>query len=213
MNAIAYRLWLPAVFFLVAGRSAKGAQDTEDHAGAHDAETMTETAHSSSGGMPQLDPEWFASQIFWMAATFLGLYFIFARKVLPELSSIIEARRERIQDDLDKAQQLRDDAEEVHAAYEEILAEARETASGLFLKMEEEIRTNTNDRFSTFQEKATAEIKKAEQKIEKSKKEAMKDMDSIAAEVAAEAAARIVGITPDVSRAKIVIQNMNKKAA
>ena len=50
--------------------------------------------------MPQLDPTWFASQLFWLAITFVTLYVVLSRFVLPPLLEIIARRAQTAQDDM-----------------------------------------------------------------------------------------------------------------
>ena len=169
--------------------------------------------HASSAGLPQLDPTWFANQLFWLTITFVTLYVIFSKKILPALSSTIEDRHERIQGDLAEAQKLKEQAEQVHEAYEEVLDEARTKSAALYTKAEDAIKSKTAKEMDTFRESSATKTKDAEKKIEKAKKAAMKDMDNIAAEIASKAAEKIVGIKTDVKQAKNVIDNINKKAA
>ena len=42
---------------------------------------------TESGGMPQLDPEFWVSQIFWLTITFGILYFTLSKLILPKISS------------------------------------------------------------------------------------------------------------------------------
>lgn len=170
-------------------------------------------AEKSTSGLPQLDPTWFASQLFWLAATFGALYLIFSKKIIPALSSTIESRHERIQGDLAEAQKLKDEAEKVHEAYEESLEEARTKSAAFYAKTEDAIKKKTAKEMDAFRERSTNETKDAEKRIEKAKKAAMKEMDNIAAEIASQAAEKIVGIKADVKQAKSVIDNINKKAA
>ena len=182
---------------------------------AHHAEAAAHHANAAhgSGGLPQLDPTWFASQLFWLSLVFISLYIVFSKKVLPELSATIENRNERIQDDLAEAEKLKKDAEKVHMAYEETLEDSRNQAAALFSKIESDIKSNTDKALAEFRERSNNELQDSEKRISDATKEAMKDMDLIAAEVASEAAEKIVGIATDVDQAKSVIDSINKKAA
>ena len=103
-----------------------------------------EAAHSeSSGGLPQLDPTWWPSQLFWLVITFGVLYWLMAGKFLPAIGGAIEERRDRIADDLDQASESKREAEEAEAAYNKALADAKAKAQGIAAdtraEMDEEI--------------------------------------------------------------------------
>ena len=78
--------------------------------------------------MPQLDLSTFPSQIFWLAAFFVVLYLLMAKIAIPGIEKVIDERRNRIDGDLDKAGQMKAEAEAVIAAYEKGLADARHQA-------------------------------------------------------------------------------------
>ena len=60
--------------------------------------------------MPQLDPTWFASQLFWLAITFAVLYTVLARAVLPPLQNIVARREGTIEGDIASAEALKEQA-------------------------------------------------------------------------------------------------------
>lgn len=187
-----------------------------DHAGEHDladAAAHANEGHHESAGLPQMDPTWFPSQIFWLALTFTCLYIIFSRKILPEISSTLETRREQIQGDLDHARELKEEAEKVHAAYEEILDEARKKSADIFAETEENIKNKANKQLDDFREKTSKKTSETEAMIEAAKNDAMSDMHSIAAEIASVAAEKIVGISTDIDQAKSLVKNIDRKAA
>src|SRR5581483_6746980 len=78
--------------------------------------------------MPQLDFSTFPSQVFWLAVIFVLLYLLMSRVALPRVSAAILARRAKIDGDLERAAQMKAEAEAVMAAYERSLADARAQA-------------------------------------------------------------------------------------
>lgn len=78
--------------------------------------------------MPQLDPTWFASQLFWLFVSFIALYFVLSKVILPPLLEIIARRKETLEGDLARAQALKTEAEQARLDYERALAEARANA-------------------------------------------------------------------------------------
>ncbi|WP_425410973.1 F0F1 ATP synthase subunit B [Hyphococcus sp.] len=86
---------------------------------------------ASSAGLPQLDPAWWPSQLFWLVVTFGVLYWLMAGRFLPSLGGAIEERRDRIADDLDQASEFKRQADEAEAAYNKALADARAKAQSI----------------------------------------------------------------------------------
>ena len=62
----------------------------------------------AEGGMPQLNPEFWPAQIFWLILIFSSLYIIIWKIFLPRITSSLENRRLRIVNDLDEAQKLKE---------------------------------------------------------------------------------------------------------
>lgn len=174
-----------------------------------------DAAHHGGGGLPQLDPTWFASQLFWLVLIFTILYTVFSKSILPAISNTLENRHEHIQGDLDTAQRLKEEAESVHNNYEMALEKARSKASTLYKDVEDDIVAKAEKQQEEFRVRLQKETELSEARIEKTKKDAMKDMDKIAAEIAQEAAKKIVGLTTDINSVQSVIKDLasKKKAA
>ena len=168
--------------------------------------------HESSGGLPQLDPSTYASQTFWLLIVLAFMYVFFARKSLPEISQTIENRSERIRNDLDSAAKLKDEVASVQAAYEEGLEKARDEASALFQKFENDIKVQSEKNTKEFQDRASEKTTALEKNIEAARKAAMQDMSNVAAEVATEAAEKIIGVRADQSSAIAVVKSLSKAA-
>ena len=56
---------------------------------------------AETGGMPQLDPEFWFSQIFWLVITFGILYLVLSKIILPKISDNLETRKSQVLDNLD----------------------------------------------------------------------------------------------------------------
>jgi F-type H+-transporting ATPase subunit b len=163
--------------------------------------------------MPQLDISTFPSQVFWLAVFFVVLYLLMAKLAIPRIEKAIGERRGRIDSDLDKATQMKSEAEAVIAAYEKALADARHQAQ---LTMKE-----TADRLAAIaaerQRNANAVIAErtsfAESRIAAAKSAALADLRGVAVEVARAAAAKLVGGTVDEGRAGAAVDAVLKGRA
>ncbi len=80
--------------------------------------------------MPQFDISTFPTQLIWLAIAFVLLYVLMARVALPRIGQVLEERQEKIDDNLDSAEQLRAETEVDSEAYETALVQAREQARG-----------------------------------------------------------------------------------
>ena len=169
--------------------------------------------HHGSGGLPQFDMTTFPSQIFWLLIMFAFLYLFFSKKTLPEISSTLENRREQVKSDLDTAEKLRAEAEQAQHDYETGLIKAREESTKTMAKTQQKISEKAEKASNDYREKMEKEIATLEERLAKAQSDAM---DTIAAEVASEAAKKIVGISPDLKEAKTVVKSLNdngRKAA
>jgi F-type H+-transporting ATPase subunit b len=163
--------------------------------------------------MPQLDVSTFPSQIFWLIVCFAALYFIMAKLAMPKIEAVVEERRRRIEGNLEKAAQMKEEAEAVIAAYEKALADARHQAQ---LTMKE-----TSDRLAAIaaerQRQANAVIAErtsaAEQRIAAAKAAAMRDLRDLAVDVARAAAARLIGVAVDDVEAGAAVDTVLKGRA
>src|SRR6185437_1546384 len=95
--------------------------------------TTGTTGHSEPGHVKfaPLDPGTFVPQLVWLTLTFGLLYVLLKRFALPRVGEVIEERRERVQRDLEKAQNLKAETEQALANYEQTLAEARTRANAI----------------------------------------------------------------------------------
>ena len=167
---------------------------------------------ASKGGLPQFEPTWYASQIFWLAISFAVLYFIFAKKTLPSISSTIENRKNHIQSDLEMAEKLTKEADDVHDAYQQNLSSAQSDAADAVKKVESEAKQRAEEAMDAFRAKSDTALQEAEARIEASSITAMADMNDIAVQTAAKAVEKIIGVSPDTAKVEAVLKNMDGKA-
>ena len=164
--------------------------------------TTEHTEQPSSGHkvFPPFQKDTFASQILWLAITFIALYVLMARVALPRIGGIIEERRSRIDGDLAEAERLKESRMRrspptrrhwrTHAPVPRSLAnERREREAAAAQARRKELDSTLNARIADA-EKAIAERKSA----------AMANVRGIATEAASAIVERLIGATPHISR-------------
>lgn len=144
--------------------------------------------------MPQLDPSLFPTQIFWLIVTFLALFLIAWKVALPRITEVLEARQTRIDGDLEKAQTLKSEAEEVLSAYEKTLANATAEAQGIHRQMLQSLTDERTRRQDELSQKLSAQTREAESRIAGEKQRAVENIRDAALDVVQSAANRLIGI-------------------
>ncbi|MBL6933166.1 MAG: F0F1 ATP synthase subunit B' [Rhodospirillales bacterium] len=150
-------------------------------------------APAQAAGLPQLDIATFPPQLIWLAITFVVLYLMMAKVALPRISQVLEERQHKIEDNLKKAENLKEEAEVAAQAYEKALAEARAEAHGIMLETHNRIADEAAKKQAELSRELEAEIQDAEARILEAKNTAMAGLSEVASEVALCAAEKVSG--------------------
>ena len=134
--------------------------------------------------MPQLDTTWYASQLFWLVICFFSLYYIMSRFIAPSIADILEKRQNKIDEYLDKATETKRQAEEAlqkyHAALNKVTKEANEALERTKKELDAEIAAKQNAMALKLRKK----VEDGEEKIRRSKEDAMIKVCDISEELA-----------------------------
>lgn len=163
--------------------------------------------------MPQLDPTFFAPQLIWLAITFILLYAVMAKLGLPRVGGIIAARKARIDGDLEKAAQMKSEAEAVIAAYDKALAEARMQAQITIRETTERLNALSAERQRKVAEELAHESAIAERRIDAAKRAALDGVRQVAIEVTRAAATKLTGSAIDDGRAAAAVDAAMRERA
>ncbi len=144
--------------------------------------------------MPQFESSTFTPQLFWLVVTFSVLFFAMWRHALPRISGILEARRQRIDGELEKAQAFKSEAEQVAAEYEMALAEARDKAAAALKQAGNDMAAEAVRRHESFGKELAVRTGEAEQRIAAARDEAIGSIKTVAEETAGAATAKLIGV-------------------
>lgn len=151
-------------------------------------------AHAS-GVFPPFDSSTFASQLLWLAITFGLFYMLMSKVIVPRIGGILEHRRDRIAQDLDEANRLKDEADNAIAAYEQELADARKKASAIAETAREKAKTAAEAERTATEAELSAKMADAEKSITAIKTKALADVDTIAEDAASDMVKHLLGGT------------------
>jgi len=164
-------------------------------------------------GLPQLDTSTFASQIFWLAVSFLLLFWLFKTKALPRVGEVLESRQDRIAADLDRATKLREEAEAALVRYQQVVADAQRKASGQIAATRERLIAENTARQAELDAELAGKVEDAEKRIEAARVAALTDLHAVAIEVAQAATARLIGGDVPREKAQAALAEVVKEAA
>ena len=156
-------------------------------------ETGTPGEHGGGGSFPPFNSESFSSQLLWLAITFGLFYFLMSKIALPRISSILETRSDRIAQDIDEANRLKDESDAAIAAYEQELAEAKSRAHGIAQEARETAKAEQDAHRAIVEADMAAKVTDAENRISAIKSKAMREVGAIAEETTATIVAKLLG--------------------
>lgn len=159
-----------------------------------------EAVHQAAeAGLPQLNPNNFSPQLFWLALTFLALLFVMSKIALPRVGEVITERADRIQRDIDAAARLKAETDKALADYEKALADARSNASAIAKTTREKLAAETDAEKARADASVSAKLQDAEKRIADTKAKALTAVNDIAADTARAVVAKLIGqdVSPD----------------
>ena len=128
--------------------------------------------------MPQLNPEFFVSQLFWLVVTFSFLLVFLWRISLPRIGNILEKRERKINEDLTAAKELQSEAENIQDKIEQQLKQARSDASELIKSSSASFQDKAQNEITKLEKELDEKITDSSNKIEKSKNESLNQIQS-----------------------------------
>ena len=166
---------------------------------------------SAEAGMPQLDPTYWASQAFWLILVFSVLYVSVAKFYLPKIKKNLDNRENKIKEDLDKANELKQLSEKKLAEYDLIMENSKKEISKTILEAKKKLSEDIEVKKSAIEKEIEIEITKTQKDIFDLKKSSIKSINSISKEIAANIIEKIVGDKLNESSIQASIDEVSKK--
>ncbi len=134
--------------------------------------------------MPQLDTSTFTSQLFWLVVCFFSMMFIMSKFIIPKIADIMEQRQRKIDGYLNKAADLKKQAEAALRKYQNALAAATEKADKSLADTKDEMNRLISDKQSELEARLQKKIKEGEKEINAGKEEALKQIKAVSEDLA-----------------------------
>ena len=166
---------------------------------------------AESGGMPQLNPEFWVSQIFWLILTFGTLLIVLSKLILPKISANLETRKSQILENIEAADKQRKDSELKIKEFEELISKSKTEAKDILAQAREKMQKDINLKRDALDNQLNEEIKKAEDEITALRKSAPDKINKIAIETSTELVKKLIGADVNASSISAIVDDLSKR--
>ena len=166
---------------------------------------------AESGGMPQLDPEFWFSQIFWLVITFGILYIVLSKLILPKIRENLETRKSQVLDNLELAEKQRNDSIAKLKEFDNIILKSKIDAKNIFNESRKELLEEINKKREKLDQEIDIEVKNVEAEIEELKKKSPEKINKIAIETSGDLINQLIGTNVNNSSITAIVTDVASK--
>tara|TARA_X000000368_G_scaffold372221_1_gene322425 strand:- start:612 stop:1193 length:582 start_codon:yes stop_codon:yes gene_type:complete len=162
-------------------------------------------------GMPQLNPEFWLSQAFWLVLVFVILYLIIWKTILPKISDNLENRKKTISSDLEEAQNLKKLAEERYEEYKKLINDAKNEAGKIISENKLKLDQDLNNKKIQIQKEIDREINEVEKEIKNFKQKSLESISKISKEISSEVIKKVLNTEINESNLSAIVEEVSQK--
>jgi F-type H+-transporting ATPase subunit b len=166
---------------------------------------------AESGGMPQLNPEFWVSQIFWLIITFGILYVVLSKLILPKISANLETRKSQILENIEAAEKQREESEQKIEEYEKIVQSSKNEAKNYFKQAREKVLKDIGVKKEVLEKELDEEVNKAEIEIKTFRDNAPEKIKKIAVETSSDLLQELIGAEVNSSSISAIVEDLSRK--
>ncbi len=166
---------------------------------------------AESEGMPQLNPEFWVSQIFWLILTFGFLFIVLSKFILPKISNNLELRKSQILENIETAEKQKIESENKIKEYETLINNSKNEARNYFNEARKKIIQDIDKKREKIEDEINQEIKNAEKEIVELKKGSPEKINKIATETSVHLIKQLIGEEINNSSISAIVEDLSKK--
>ena len=165
---------------------------------------------SAAEGMPQFNVQSFPSQIFWLVITFSILYIMVTWVLLPRIRENIRLRKNKVSNNLERSEAIKNDIEKMANEYELKIQEAKDNVSSMIKKSVLESADEFNNQVNTVKKQIEIKQKEVEANLTKYKNEIEGNIIDASASVAVQIINKIIPKKISTEDLKPLFKNFNQ---
>ena len=166
---------------------------------------------AESEGMPQLNPEFWVSQIVWLVITFGVLYLVLSKLILPKISNNLEARKSQILENIETAEKQREESEKKVKEFEKIILDSKIEAKNYFSEARQKVLEDINKKRISLENDIDNEISAVEREINKLKNTSDNKITKIAIETSSDLIKQLIREEVNNSSISAIVEDLSKK--
>lgn len=132
-------------------------------------------------------------ELIWGALAFFVLFFFMVKFVFPRLNQTLDARRQRIQGEMEKAEQSRRDADQQLADYRQQLSNARDEANRIIEEARKTADSLRRDMIAKAEQENQAILGRAQEEIRAERDRVFQELKRQVGELSLALAGRVIG--------------------
>ena len=161
--------------------------------------------------MPQLNPEFYISQLFWLTISFAFLFIFLWRISLQRINSALEKRANKINEDIRIAKQYQSEAEEIQTNIDNQLTKTKLETIDLIKSSNQNLQAHTAKELEKLDNSLNAKLEEASSIIEKNKANALNQINDQIFDITKLTLAKISSIRVSDNDIKDIIKNEQQK--
>jgi len=166
---------------------------------------------AAEAGMPQLDPKYWASQVFWLILVFTILYVAISKFYLPKIKINLDNRENKIKEDLENANKFNEQSEAKMREYQIILENAKKEVSKIHFDSKSILDKEIQSKKEIIEKDIEKEVLKAQKEILDLKNNSIPSIQSISGSIVSSIIENISGDKLNESSIKATVEDISKK--
>ncbi len=162
-------------------------------------------------GMPQLDPKYWPSQVFWLIIIFLSVYLLIAKIFIPKIQDNIESREDKIRKDLEEAKLLGEESEKKLKTYKDLIKTAKIDTKKILSQSRQKLNQDMQLKKREVEKEIEKETENAQKEIKNFKINSINKINLISEEIASNLVKDIFGEDPNKSSVKAIVNEIMKE--
>ena len=172
---------------------------------------VIQKSFAAEAGMPQLDPEFWFSQAFWLIVVFLVRYLTISKIFIPKIKDNLDERENTIKKNLEDAKNFQNLSEQKQKEYEKVLSETKKEVNKIISDSKKALDKDIKEKKLAIDKEIDTETQKAQKEIVELKSNSLRSINKIASDIASEIINKITGSKLNESSINAVVKENSKK--